>query len=130
MIDDDISTDTSQIKYILTIEYNTQASNENSSSTDKEDMHVMTTKTLVPVVALRSVYDDEDFEHYLDIEVADIINSADDDDVKYSSQLATIIKVAALNGMQQLRHKIATPVLTRYSKQWSPIDPYLASLLS
>ncbi|XP_022180409.1 uncharacterized protein LOC111040715 isoform X1 [Myzus persicae] len=123
LIDDDIVTETTQLKYILTIEYNKKLYEKLQTSTDLENTNQSTVKESVPVVSLRSVYDDENSDNYLNIDVDDLIET-DKNFVKYYSELANIIKIATINGMRKLRKDVLTPVLTRYNKKWAPTDPY------
>lgn len=128
LVDGDVFSENTQLKYILTIEYNNEVSKECKSSTDEENVDQTIIKKLVPIVALRSVYDDENYENYLKIDIASIINNTDTNH-EIHEDLATAIKTATVNGMRQLRHKVLTPVLTRYNKLWSPSDPYFMSSL-
>lgn len=128
LVDGDVSSENTQLKYILTIEYNKEVSKECKSSTNEENADQTIIKKLIPVVALRSVYDDENYENYLNIDIASLINSTDKNR-EIHEDLATVIKTATVNGMRQLRPKILTPVLTRYNKLWSPSDPYFMSSL-
>lgn len=122
LIDGDVVNETTQLKYILTLECNKPVNYDYSSNTDNEDTDKSITKPLVPVVSLRSVYNHEELENYLNIDVTDITSTADDNE-KYINQLASIIKIAVINGMQQLRHKVVTSVLTQYNRKSSPFDP-------
>lgn len=128
LVDGDVFSDNAQLKYILTIEYNKEVSKECKSSTNEENEDQTIIKKIVPIVALRSVYDDENYENYLKIDIASIINNADKNR-EVHDDIATVIKTATVNGMRQLRHKVLTPVLTRYNKLWSPSDPYFMSSL-
>lgn len=124
LVDEDIVTESTQLKYILTIEYNKEIYKEFQSTADTEiDSNEL--KKIVPVVTLRSVYDDENSDHYLNIDF-DIIEE-DKSHVKYTKKLATLIKLAAVDGMRKLRHNTVAQVFTRYNKRWSPTDPYFAS---
>lgn len=123
LIDDEIVTETTQLKYILTIEYNKKLYEKLQTSTDFENTNQSTVKESVPVVALRSVYDDENTDNYLNIDI-DNLTEKDKNLVKYNTELANIIKIAAINGMRKLRKDVLIPVLTRYNKQWAPTDPY------
>lgn len=124
LVDDDIVTENSQLKYILTIEYNKEIYKEFPSTEDTET-DTNQVKKIVPIVTLRSVYDDENMEHHLNIDF-DVIEE-DNSHVKYSKKLATIIKIAAVDGMRKLRRKTVVQVFTRYNKRWSPTDPFLSS---
>lgn len=120
LVDGDLATETSQLKYILIIEFSKEVCKEFENITITEES--IQSKNLVPVVTLRSVYDDENSEHFLNIDVDNILTEADNQ--KYSDKLASIIKTAAVNGMQKLRHEAVTLVLTRYNKKWSSTDSY------
>lgn len=127
LVDEDIATETTLLKYILSIECDKEIIQELRDTTENTDQ--TKNEKLVPViVTLRSVYDDESCEHNLNINAAGILAEADKNHVKYD-ELATLIKTAAINGMQQYRHRVLTPVLTRYNKQWSPSDPYFVCSL-
>jgi len=121
LIDEEMVTENTQLKYILTIEYNKVPSQKLQTSRNLETTNQSIVKS-VPVVALRSVYDDENIDNYLHINIDDLIET--DNLVKYYSELANIIKIATINGMKKLRKDVFTPVLTRYNKQWAPTDPY------
>lgn len=120
-----VVTETTQLKYILTIEYKKVI----KQLQDKENTNQLTIKESAPVVALRSVYDDEKNDNYLKINIDGIVGT-DTNNVKYNNELANIIKIATIKGMQKLRKDVLTPILTRYNKQWTPIDPYFVSTLS
>lgn len=124
LVDGDLDLETSQLKYILTIEFNKEVYKEFIISTDEEDTDQIKIKKLVPIVTIRSVYDDENCEHDLDISIPDIIAESEENHEKYYHKLASNIKEAAILGMQYLRQKAVQPVLTRYNKQWSPTVPY------
>lgn len=126
LIDEDIVTETTQLKYILTIEYNKELHEKLQSSTDLENTNQFDTKESVPIIALRSVYDDESSDNYLNIDINDITET-DKNSVKYNSELAKVIKITAINGMRILRKDVLTPVLTRYNKEWAPTDPYFVA---
>lgn len=126
LIDEDIVTETTQLKYILTIEYNKELHEKLQSSTDLENTNQFDTKESVPIIALRSVYDDESSDNYLNIDITDITET-DKNSVKYNSELAKVIKITAINGMRILRKDVLTPVLTRYNKEWSPTDAYFVA---
>ncbi|CAH1732220.1 unnamed protein product [Aphis gossypii] len=126
LIDEDIVTETTQLKYILTIEYNKELHEKLQSSTDLENTNKFDTKESVPIIALRSVYDDESSDNYLNIDINDITET-DKNSVKYNSELAKVIKITAINGMRILRKDVLTPVLTRYNKEWAPTDPYFVA---
>lgn len=129
LVDGDVLSENTQLKYILTIEYNNnELSKACKSSTNEENANQTIVKKIAPIVALRSVYDDENYENYLNIDIASIIDSADKNR-EIHEDLAAVIKTATVNGMRQLRHKVLTPVLTRYNKLWSPSDPYFMSSL-
>ncbi|XP_060847296.1 uncharacterized protein LOC132926892 [Rhopalosiphum padi] len=123
LIDGDVVTETTQLKYILTIENNKKLQEKLQSSSDLENTYQFDTKESVPIIALRSVYDDESSDNYLNIDIDDIIET-DKNPVKYNSELAKIIKTATINGMRKLRKDVLTPVLNRYNKEWTPTDPY------
>uniref|UniRef100_A0A2S2N6D4 Uncharacterized protein n=1 Tax=Schizaphis graminum TaxID=13262 RepID=A0A2S2N6D4_SCHGA len=123
LIDGDVVTETTQLKYILTIEYNKTLHEKLQSSSDLENTNQFDTKESVPIIALRSVYDDESSDNYLNIDIDDIIET-DKNPVKYNNELAKIIKTATINGMRILRKDVLTPVLNRYNKEWTPTDPY------
>lgn len=123
LIDDDLVTETTQLKYILTIEYNKELYKKLQTSTEMENTNQSNVRESIPVVALRSVYDDENHDNYLNIDIDDLTET-DKNLVKYNSELANIIKTATINGMRKLRKDVLTPVLTRYNKQWAPTDPY------
>ncbi|XP_025191034.1 uncharacterized protein LOC112591432 [Melanaphis sacchari] len=129
LIDGDGVTETTQLKYILTIEYNKELYEKLQSSTDLENTNLLNTKKSVPIIALRSVYDDEGSDNYLNIEIDDKIET-DINSVKYNSELAKIIKVVTINEMRKLRKDVLIPVLTRYNKEWAPTDPYFKASLS
>lgn len=114
LVDSDVVTETTQLKYILTIEYNKKVYKEEKIKMN-QGVDQITYKPIVPIVALRSVYDDENCEHNLNIGLCDMTES-DSRHVKYD-ELAAIIKTATINGMRQLRHKVLQPILTRYNKQ-------------
>jgi len=122
LIDDEMVTENTQLKYILSIEYNKELSEKLQKSTNLENPNQSMVKKSIPVVALRAVYDDENIDNYLNIDIDDLIET--DNHVKYYSELANIIKIATINGMRKLRKDVLTPVLTRYNKQWAPTDPY------
>lgn len=129
LVDGELMTETnSQLKYILTIEYNKEVYKECQITEDKKETFMIRTKC-VPVVRLRSIYDDENSDHYLNIDFPDI-TEANEDHVKYNNELASIIEIATVNGMRKLRQNSINPVLTRYNKQWSPNDNYFSSLLA
>lgn len=124
LVDDDIVTENTQLKYILTIEYNKEMYKEFPSTVDTE-IDTNQIKKIVPVVTLRSVYDDENRENHLNIDFDEI--EEDNCQVKYNKKLATIIKIAAVDGMRKLRRNTVVQVFTRYNKRWSPTDPFFAS---
>lgn len=128
LVDSDLITETTQLKYILTIELNKDIFKECSSTLGIEDTNQITINNLFPVVALRSIYDDENCEHNLNIDISDIIAEPDKMHVKYN-ELATVIKNATVSCIHQLRHQVITPILTRYNKQWAPSDDYFMSTL-
>lgn len=130
LVDGDIDSETAQLKYILTVEYNKEIYKEFKITTDEEDTDQIKIKKLVPIITLRSVYDDENCEHNLDINITGILAESDKNQEKYNNELASIIKEATINSMKNLRHKVITPVLTRYNKRWSPTDPYFVCSLS
>lgn len=117
LVDADVSTETTQLKYILTIEFN----NEDLKNCSTYEGN--TAKVCVPTVALRSVYDDENDKNYLNINIEDFITHHKQNFVVHD-ELAKIIKIATNNAIKKLRRNVLTPVLTRYNKVWSPIDPY------
>lgn len=128
LVDGDLVTETTELKYILTIELNNDLFKECMSSVGIEDTNQIIINNLVPVIALRSVYDDENCEHNLNIDIPDIIAEPENIYVKYK-ELASVIKTATVNSIQKLRHKVITPILTRYNKQWSPSDDYFMSTI-
>lgn len=129
LVDFELMTETnSQLKYILTIEFNKEVFEECQFTVDNKETYLTRTK-FVPIVGLRSVYDDENSDHYLDIDFSHISTETDKDNVKYFEELASIIEIATVNGMRKLRQDSITPVLTRYNKQWSPNDNYFSSSL-
>lgn len=104
LVDKDILNENNQLKYILSVEYK------------KDELEKKTTiKQLSPIVSLRSVYD-EKYEHILDIPIPDNIRESD----KY--ELATMIEVATINGMQHLNNEVIIPALIRYKSEHSSID--------
>jgi len=112
---------TSKLQYILTIEFNEEVVKES------ENTHRF--NNFVPMITLRSVYDDESSEHNLSINVADITSEIHTDPMKYN-KLAMVIKTSVLNSMHRLRCKSVKPVLTRYYSEWSPSDSYYLSSLT
>lgn len=123
LVDGDVSTETLQLKYILTIELSKEIFDKlnNLENVDNTD----TAKMLVPVVALRSVYDDESCGHYLNINLANLMTDQGQcKDLAIYDELAKIIRTETVSAMKQLRHNVLTPVLTRYNRVWSPTDSY------
>lgn len=129
LVDGELMTETnSQLKYILTIEYKKKVYEDYQTTEDMKETYLTRTK-FVPVIGLRSIYDDENIDYYLNIEFPEI-TEADKDHVKYNKELASIIEVTTVNGMRKLRQNAVSPVLTRYNKQWSPNDTYFSSSLA
>jgi hypothetical protein len=129
LVDIELMTETnSQLKYILTIEFNKENFEECQTTVDNKETYLTRTK-FVPVVGLRSIYDDENSDHYLNIDFSHL-TEADKDHVKYYDELALIIERATVNGMRKLRQHSLAPVLTRYNKQWLPNDSYFSSSLA
>lgn len=123
LVDDDVSTKTLQLKYILTIELSKDIFDKLNNS--KKLNNTDAAKMLVPAVALRSVYDDESCGHNLNINLANLMTDQDQrKDLVVHDELAKIIKTETVNAMKQLRYNVLTPVLTRYNRVWSPTDSY------
>lgn len=116
--------ETSQLNYILNINYNTIMHTEYKTAILNKDFNYL--KDLVPILLLRSVYEDESTMQVLQIDIRDLMIDYEE----FNNTLVNIIKISTLNAIHQLRSTAATPILTKYNKQWSPTDPYYYNCLT
>lgn len=123
----DVISDTSQLKYILTVEFNEDLEkNENLESVP----NTFQINDVTPTVTLRSVYDDESPENSLTIDIGDVTFKSDINLEQCCNRLAAFIKVMTIATIRKSRYKAVTPILTRYHSQWNPTDPYYLSTLT
>lgn len=108
--------ETLQLKYILTIEFD-------EVFKKSEGTHRLI--NFIPIITLRSVYDDESSERSLNINVDNITIETNTDCMKYN-KIATKIKTLVLNTMHKSHYKTVVPVLTHYD-EWNPSNSLFES---
>ncbi|VVC34984.1 Hypothetical protein CINCED_3A019095 [Cinara cedri] len=102
LVDKSSIIDNNYLKYILSVEFKKGKTGNKG-----------TNKRLFPFIALRSVYDDNMYEHVLDIKIPDNIIETD------KNELTKMVEAAIINGMKQLKNKILIPALIQYKREQS-----------